>query len=88
MIIYIKEHTFEMHYAIVRPLVFSMLFSLLKLRDFIVPFICFVKHWKNVIKSEFSSTKCEAFQQKKTPSHPGKNLFKKKTSLIIIIIFL
>ncbi len=52
-----------------------MFYNLLKLKDFIVPFICFVKHWKNVIKSNFSSTKCEGISTKKNPAHPNKNLF-------------
>jgi hypothetical protein len=75
MIIYIKEDTLEVHYALIWPLVFNMFYNLLKLKDFIVPFICFVKHWKNVIKSNFSSTKCEGISTKKNPAHPNKNLF-------------
>jgi len=70
MIIYIKEHTLEMHYALIWPLVFSMFYNLLKLRDIIVPFIFFVKHWKNVIKSNVSSTKCEGISKKKKPCPP------------------
>jgi hypothetical protein len=87
MTIYIKEHILEVHYTLIQPLGLRVFYNLLKLRDLIVPFIFFVKHWKNVIKSNFSSTKCEGISTKKNPSHPSKNL-KEKTSRIIIIIFL